>query len=245
MNAEQIERYARHLVLKEVGGSGQNALLAANVAIVGAGGLGGPAALYLAAAGVGRMTLIDDDIVGLSNLQRQIQFQTDDIGAAKTEVLRARLSTINPGVDATAVQTRLDPDNAANLLAGHDLILDGTDSFATRFVINAAALAVDTPLISGAVGRFNAQVSLFAQPGPCYRCFVPELPPQEDTCAEVGVVGALTGIAGSVMAMEAIKWITGAGETLVGRVWIYDGLRAASRTVGLTRDPACPACGQL
>lgn len=244
MNAEQIERYARHLVLKEIGGSGQNALLAANVAIVGAGGLGGPAALYLAAAGVGRITLIDDDIVSLSNLQRQIQFQTHDIGTAKTEVLRARLSAINPGVDATAVQTRLDPDNAVDLLAGHDLILDGTDSFATRFVINAAALAVDTPLISGAVGRFNAQVSLFAQPGPCYRCFVPELPPQEDTCAEVGVVGALTGIAGSVMAMEAIKWITGAGETLAGRLWMYDGLRADSRTVGLTRDPACPACGQ-
>lgn len=245
MKAEQIERYARHLVLKEIGGSGQNALLAANIAIVGAGGLGGPAALYLAAAGVGRITLIDDDIVSLSNLQRQIQFQTDDVGAAKTEVLRVRISANNPNVGATAVQTRLDPDNAVDLLTGHNLILDGTDSFATRFVINDAALALDTPLISGAVGRFNAQVSLFTQRGPCYRCFVPELPAQEETCVEVGVIGALTGIAGSVMAMEAIKWITGAGNTLAGRLWMYDGLSAESRTINLSRDPACPTCSRL
>lgn len=245
MNTEQIERYARHLVLKEIGGSGQNALLSANVAIVGAGGLGGPAALYLAAAGVGRITLIDDDVVSLSNLQRQIQFQTNDVGSSKTDVLATALSAINPDVQTTPAQTRLNVENAADLLAGHDLILDGTDSFATRFVINNAALAVKTPLISGAVGRFNAQVSVFAQPGPCYRCFVPELPPQEETCAEVGVVGALTGIAGSVMAMEAIKWITGAGNTLSGRLWMYDGLTADSRTISLARDPDCTACSPL
>jgi molybdopterin/thiamine biosynthesis adenylyltransferase len=245
VNTEQIERYARHLVLKEIGGSGQNALLSANVAIVGAGGLGGPAALYLAAAGVGRITLIDDDVVSLPNLQRQIQFQTNHIGSSKTDVLATALSAINPDVQTTSVQTRLSVENATRLLADHDLILDGTDSFATRFIINDAALAVKTPLISGAVGRFNAQVSVFAQPGPCYRCFVPELPPQEKTCAEVGVVGALTGIAGSVMAMEAVKWITGAGNTLSGRLWMYDGLTADSRTISLARDPDCPACSPL
>jgi molybdopterin/thiamine biosynthesis adenylyltransferase len=243
MNADQIERYARHLVLKEIGGSGQNALLAASVAIVGAGGLGGPAALYLAAAGVGQITLFDDDHVSFSNLQRQIQFETDDIGQSKVGALSARLRALNPDVTVVEKQSRLSHDNSSALLQHHNLILDGTDRFATRFMINAAALALGIPLISGAVGRFDAQVGIFAQPGPCYRCFVPDLPPQEETCAEVGVVGALTGIAGSMMAMEAIKWITGAGTPLLGRLWMYDGLSAESRTVKLARDPACPACG--
>lgn len=245
MNADQIERYARHLVLKDIGGSGQNALLAAKVAIVGAGGLGGPAALYLAAAGVGRISLFDDDTISLSNLQRQIQFGTDEIGHSKVKTLGKRLHAINPEIKCGQWPTRLTSENAETLLGDHDLILDGTDSFATRFAINDAALALDTPLISGAVGRFEAQVGVFARPGPCYRCFVPELPPQEKTCAEVGVVGALTGIAGSVMSMEAIKWITGAGTPLMGRLWMYDGLSAESRTVNLTRDPACLACGTV
>lgn len=245
MNTEQIERYARHLVLKEIGGGGQNALLAANVAIVGAGGLGGPAALYLAAAGVGRISLFDDDVVSLSNLQRQVQFGIDDIGHSKVKTLAKRLHAINPEIKCGQWPKRITSENAEILLDSHDIVLDGTDSFSTRFIINEAALALNIPLISGAVGRFNAQVSLFAQPGPCYRCFVPALPPQEETCAEVGVVGALTGIAGSVMAMEAIKWITGAGNTLSGRLWMYDGLSAESRTINLARDPACPACGHL
>lgn len=242
MNSDQIDRYARHLVLKEIGGSGQNALLAANVAIIGAGGLGGPAALYLAAAGVGRISLFDDDTISLSNLQRQVQFETDDIGQSKVGVLATRLHALNPDMTVRAVPTRLSGENTSELLHGHDLILDGTDRFATRFIINEAALALGIALVSGAVGRFDAQVSLFTQPGPCYRCFVPELPPQEETCAEVGVVGALTGIAGSMMAMEAIKWITDAGTPLQGRLWMYDGLSAQSRTLNLTRDPACPAC---
>ncbi|GHA96747.1 thiamine biosynthesis protein ThiF [Algimonas arctica] len=243
MKADQIERYARHLVLKEIGGSGQNALLAANVAIVGAGGLGGPAALYLAAAGVGQITLFDDDTVSLSNLQRQIQFETDNLGQSKVGALATRLRAVNPDVTVTPTPSRLSRENAAKLLQHHDLILDGSDRFATRFMINDAALALGIPLISGAVGRFDTQVGIFAQPGPCYRCFVPDLPPQEETCAEVGVVGALTGITGSMMAMETIKWITGAGIPLHGRLWMYDGLSAESRTVKLARDPACPACG--
>ncbi len=245
MTPEQIERYARHLVLKEIGGAGQNALLDANIALVGAGGLGGPAALYLAAAGVGRITLIDDDVVGLSNLQRQVQFGTDDIGQPKTHVLAERLQAINPDARVTRRGVRLNADNARDLLAGHDLVLDGTDSFATRFVVNEACLALDLPLLSGAVGRFDAQVGLFGAPGPCYRCLVPALPPDEETCAQVGVVGALTGIAGSVMALEAIKWVTGAGETLAGRLWVMDGLRMESRTVGVSRDPKCRSCSQL
>lgn len=243
MTPEQVERYARHLVLREIGGSGQNALRTARIAIVGAGGLGGPAGLYLAAAGVGQITIIDDDAVSLSNLQRQIQFDTNMVGHSKVARFAERLKALNPDVRVDPVSTRLDADNAQACLAEHDLILDGTDRFATRFTINAAAHTLETALISGAVGRFDAQVGLFARPGPCYRCLVPERPPQEDTCDAVGVVGALTGVAGSMMAMEAIKWITGAGQTLAGRLWIYDGLTAQSRTVDLPRDPDCPTCG--
>jgi len=242
MTPDQVERYARHLVLREIGGSGQNALLTARIAIVGAGGLGGPAALYLAGAGIGQITLIDDDIVSLSNLQRQIQFETKDVGQRKVEVVARRLQALNPDTVVDPRQVRLTNETARALLCDHDLILDGTDSFATRFMVNDAALALDITLISGAVGRFDAQVGLFARPGPCYRCLVPDLPPQEERCAEVGVIGALTGIAGSIMAMEAIKWITGAGTPLLGRLWIYDGLTAESRTVSLPRDPNCPTC---
>lgn len=245
MRPDQVERYARHLVLKEIGGTGQNALLASNVVIVGAGGLGGPAALYLAAAGVGRLTIIDDDHVDLTNLQRQIQFSTEQIGKGKASALAGRLRDLNRDCAITAKSDRLNEHNAQDLLRDHDLILDGTDRFSTRFVINDAALSLDLPLISGAIGRFSAQVGLFESPGPCYRCLVPDLPPQEQTCAEVGVMGALTGITGSIMAMEALKRITGAGETLSGRLWIYDGLKGDSRTVTLNRDPDCPACGRL
>ena len=242
MTPTQVERYARHLVLREVGGSGQNALLAAKVAVVGAGGLGGPAALYLAAAGVGHVTIIDDDRVDLSNLQRQVQFTTDDIGQPKARVLADRLMALNPDVVAGARIRRLDASNAGKLLHGVDVVLDGTDSFDTRFAVNAAALARSIPLVSGAVGRWNGQVGVFGAPGPCYRCFVPEAPPEAETCAQVGVVGALTGIVGSLMAMEAIKLITGAGKALAGRLWLYDGLSGNSRVVKLARDARCEHC---
>ena len=243
MTPEQVERYARHLVLKEIGGSGQNALLASRVTLVGAGGLGGPAALYLAAAGVGEISLIDDDVVSLSNLQRQIQFNTEDVGRPKVDVLADRLRQLSPELSIHAIQSRLISENAETLLQNCDLILDGTDSFATRFAVNDAALKLGVPLISGAVGRFDAQVGVFGPPGACYRCLVPDIPPQEERCSEVGVVGALTGIAGSVMAMEAIKHIASAGATLAGRLWVYDSLTAESRTIKLTRDPKCAACG--
>ena len=246
MNPDSIERYARHLVMKEIGGPGQQALLGAKVAIVGAGGLGGPAGLYLAAAGVGQVTIIDDDHVEASNLQRQVQFVHTDVGMGKATVMADTLDDLNPDIKSTAVNERLTARNAKALLKGHDIIVDGVDSFETRFVMNEACLALNIPLVSGALGRFNGQVSAFKNNGEnaCYRCLVPETPPDAETCAAVGVVGALAGIVGSVMALEVIKIITGAGEPLFGRLWLYDGLKADSRTIHLPRDPSCQSCSQ-
>lgn len=244
MTPEFVERYARHLVLKEIGGPGQKALLRAKIAIVGAGGLGGPAGFYLAAAGAGSITLIDDDHVETSNLQRQIQFEQADIGRSKAQVMAERLMRLNPDITARAVTERLTPGNAKALLRGHDIIIDGVDSFAARFAINDGCLALGLPLISGALGRWSGQVSAYSGQagGPCYCCFVPSEPPDAQTCEAVGVVGAMAGIIGSVMALEAVKLITGAGDNLFGRVWIYDGLRAVPRTITLPQDPECPAC---
>ncbi|MGI9169411.1 MAG: HesA/MoeB/ThiF family protein, partial [Caulobacteraceae bacterium] len=189
-SAEEVERYARHLVLREIGGPGQQKLKAASVAIVGAGGLGCPAALYLAAAGVGRIVLIDPDTVSLSNLQRQILYGAEDIGAVKVTAAAARLRDINPHITVEPVAEPLTADNAAALIAGADVALDGTDNFATRFAVNAACVAEGRPLVSGAIGRWTGQVGVFAG-RPCYRCLVPEAPPDAETCVAVGVVGAL------------------------------------------------------
>lgn len=246
MTPDQISRYARHLVLKEIGGPGQAKLLAANVAIVGAGGLGGPAGLYLAAAGVGHITIIDDDAVDITNLQRQVQFVQTDIGAPKAEAMGDTLVDLNPDVTVRREQTRLTHENAIDLLRGHDIILDGTDSFETRFVINDASLYLGIPLVSGALGRFDGQISVFSgnrEDGPCYRCLVPDIPPNAQTCAQVGVVGALAGVIGAQMALECVKMITSAGAPLLGKLYCFDGLAATARTVKLPKDPACPACG--
>jgi len=243
LSAEERERYARHILLKEIGGPGQQLLKAATVAIVGAGGLGAPAALYLAAAGVGRLRLIDDDTVALSNLQRQIIFRSEDAGAAKTESAARALAALNPNVEVDLCTERLYESNARALLEGAAVVLDGTDDFATRFAVNTACHALRTPLVSGAVGRWDGQVSVFMPEGPCYRCFVPETPPDAETCAQVGVIGALPGVIGSMMALEAIKHIAEAGQTLAGRVLLFDGLAATARTVVLKRDPHCPVCG--
>ena len=243
MHRDQINRYARHLVLPEIGGSGQNALLSSSACIVGAGGLGGPAALYLAAAGVGHIAIIDDDRVELSNLQRQVQFGTNDIGRRKAVVLAEACAAINPDLDVGARERRLTERNAEKLLHGFNVVLDGTDSYATRFAVNRAAQALSIPLVSGAVGRWSGQVGVFGAPGPCYQCFVPDAPPDAEGCVEAGSIGALTGVVGSTMALEAIKVLTGAGEPLAGRLWLWDGLRAQGRTVTLARDPACPVCG--
>lgn len=245
MSEIDIERFARHIVLKEIGGPGQQALARARVFITGAGGLGAPAALYLAAAGVGYLTIADPDTVSLDNLQRQILYRTDEVGQPKVERVKAALTALNPGTGIDARQVALTPENASELIAGHDLVLDGTDDFATRFAVNDACLAEGIPLVSGAVGRWDGQVGVFAAhpEAPCYRCLVPDIPPDAETCARVGIVGALTGVIGSLMALEAIKHITGAGETLDGRLLIFNGLGAESRTLKLARDPACPACG--
>lgn len=240
---DEIERYARHLVLAELGGPGQQRLKAARVAIVGMGGVGAPAALYLAAAGVGTLRLIDHDVVGLSNLQRQIIFAEADVGGPKVGAGAARLDALNPHVEVETASERLTSDNAAWLLDGCDLAIDGTDDFATRFATNAACVAAGIPLVSGALGRWSGQVGVFAG-RPCYRCLVAEAPPEAETCARVGVVGALAGVIGSMTALEAIKLITGAGEALTGRLLIYDGLAGTARAVGVAADPACPVCRQ-
>jgi molybdopterin/thiamine biosynthesis adenylyltransferase len=246
MNDDEIERYARHLVLKEIGGPGQQRLRAASVVIIGAGGLGGPAALYLAAAGLGTITLIDPDIISLDNLQRQIQFATTDIGQPKAQTAGAGLARLNPLINVRAVQAELTPENASSVIAGADIVLDGCDNFETRFAVNAACHNQAIPLISGAVGRWTGQLGVFAsgisEGLPCYQCFVPAIPPDAETCERVGVVGALTGVIGSMMALETVKWITRAGEPLKGRLMIYDALAGTSRTLTLRRDPSCPVC---
>lgn len=239
---EEVERYARHLVLREVGGPGQQKLKTARVLIVGAGGLGAPASIYLAAAGVGTLVLADPDVVDRSNLQRQVLYAEADIGRPKVEVAAERLSALNPHVAVVTHRVAVDAGNAASLVAGVDLVLDGTDDFGVRFCVNAACVAEGRTLVSGAIGRWTGQVGVF-HGKPCYRCLVPEIPPDAETCSAVGVVGALAGVIGSMMALEAIKVITGAGDPLAGRLLVYDGLAGQSRTVRLGPDPACEVCG--
>ena len=237
----EVERYARHLVLREIGGPGQQRLKRARVLIVGAGGLGAPAALYLAAAGVGTLGVVDHDTVALSNLQRQVLYGTADIGAPKVEAAADRLAALNPEVAVETHPTRLDGGNAEGVVRAYDLVLDGVDDFTTRYAVNAACVAAGRTLVSGAVGRWRGQVGAFAGQ-PCYQCLVPESPPDAETCATVGVVGALTGVVGAMMAMEAIKLIAGAGESLLGRLMIYDGLAGSAHVATLAADPACPVC---
>jgi len=239
---EEVERYARHLVLREVGGPGQQKLKAARVLIVGAGGLGSPAALYLAAAGVGSLTLVDPDRVDRTNLQRQVLYSEDDLGHAKVDAAVERLLGLNADIEVEGRTVALTEDNAHELVQGFDLVLDGTDDFATRFAVNAACVAGGIPLVSGAIGRWTGQVGVFAG-RPCYRCLVPEIPPDAETCSVVGVVGALAGVIGSMMALEAIKLIVGAGEPLTGRLLIYDALAGQTRTVKIGADPGCAVCG--
>jgi molybdopterin/thiamine biosynthesis adenylyltransferase len=239
---DEVERYARHLVLREVGGPGQQRLKAASCLIVGAGGLGAPASLYLAAAGVGTIILADPDTVDASNLQRQVIYTEADIGEPKAEAAPDRLHALNPHIFVAGYNGRFDETTADELVSGVDLVLDGTDDFATRFCVNAACVRHGKTLVTGAIGRWTGQVGVFAGK-PCYRCLVPEIPPDAETCSAVGVVGALAGVIGSMMALEAIKLITGAGEPLLGRLAIYDALAAETRTVRVGADPDCPICG--
>ncbi|MDX2177798.1 MAG: molybdopterin-synthase adenylyltransferase MoeB [Candidatus Sumerlaeia bacterium] len=246
---DAIQRYSRNILLPGVGGAGQRRLLGATVALVGAGGLGSPAALYLAAAGVGALRIIDDDTVELSNLQRQIAHGTPDVGRAKAESAAAAAARINPGARAESHAVRLRAANARALLGGADAVLDGSDNFATRYLVNDACHLLGVPLVSGAILQFEGQAAVFPHtPGggaPCYRCLFPD-PPRDGevpTCSQAGVLGALAGVVGSLMAMEALKLLLGIGEPLSGRLLRYDGLRAGFREVRFRRDPACALCG--
>ena len=244
----QLDRYARHIVLKEIGGEGQRKLLAAKVAIVGAGGIGSPAILYLAAAGVGALRVIDDDRVALDNLQRQVLFGTDDVARPKTEVAAEAVARLNPDARFEARAERLDAANAAALLDGADLILDGSDNFATRLIVSDHATIARIPLVSAAIGQFQAQIGTFRgweAGAPCYRCFVGDAFDAEDcdSCSELGVLGAMAGIAGSFAALEAIRAIAGFGEDPTGKLHILDGLKPAMRTIRIVKDPACKGCG--
>ena len=242
----ELERYARHIVLREIGGQGQKRLRAARVLVVGAGGLGAPALLYLAAAGVGRLTVVDDDAVSLSNLQRQVIHATDRIGQPKTDSARAAIAAVNPHVAVETHAVRLTVDNADALVAGHDVVLDGCDNFATRRLVNAACARAGVALVSAALGQWEGQLAVYhpAAGGPCYACVFPEDPAAglAPSCAEAGVIGALAGVMGTLQATEAIKLIARAGKPLVGRLLLYDALAAEFRTLTVPRDPGCAVC---
>ena len=245
LSAEQRNRYQRHLLLPEIGEKGQLKLLESKVLLLGAGGLGSPAALYLAAAGIGTLGIVDMDVVDASNLQRQILHSTDRIGDRKVDSAKKTLTALNPDVNVITHDFRLDAGNVLDVIDGYDLIVDGTDNFPTRYLMNDAALKRMKPLIFGAIFRFEGQVSVF-EPynGPCYRCMLPEPPPAEmaPSCAEAGVLGVLPGIIGSIQALEAIKVLLGLGETLNGRLLTYDALEQSFHTFKIRRDPNCPAC---
>ncbi len=246
LSPEQRNRYQRHLLLPEVGESGQQKLLDAKVLLLGAGGLGSPAALYLAAAGVGTIGIVDMDVVDESNLQRQILHNIDRIGDRKVDSAKKTLVALNPDVNVVTHDVRLGADNVLDVIDGYDLIVDGTDNFPTRYLVNDAALVKRIPVVHGSIFRFEGQATVFAPyTGPCYRCLIPEPPPPElaPSCAEAGVLGVLPGIVGSIQAMEAIKLLLGLGDPLVGRLLAYDALEESFRTFKINRDPACPACG--
>jgi adenylyltransferase/sulfurtransferase len=251
---DEIRRYSRHILLAEVGGIGQAKLKAAKVLVIGAGGLGSPLLLYLAAAGVGTIGVVDDDVVEISNLQRQIAHSTADIGRPKVESAAERARAINPEVDVRLHRLRLSAENALTLVGEYDIVCDGTDNFATRFLVSDACVLARRTLVSAAVLRFEGQVYVFkphaaASDGtryPCYRCLYPEAPPEGmvPTCSEAGVLGAVTGVMGSLQATEVLKEILGIGETLAGRMLIWDALATRFRTVKLRRDLLCRACGE-
>ena len=244
LSDEELERYARHIVLREVGGVGQNRLKAANVAVVGAGGIGSAVIPALAGAGVGRLTIIDSDTVELANLHRQPLFKESDTGQPKAELAAAFVRKLNRHVEARPIQERIGSDNAAQLLAGHDLVIDGSDNFATRLAVSDSCVTLGIPLLSAAAVQFQGQVGLFRSK-PCYRCFVGDAFDAEDcdNCAELGVLGALTGTVGNFAALLAINSIVGIGDDSAGKVHLFDGVKQDWRTIRIPADPECRACG--
>ena len=247
LSADQRNRYQRHLLLPEIGEKGQQKLLDSRVLLLGAGGLGSPAALYLAAAGVGTLGIIDMDVVDESNLQRQVLHNMDRVGERKVDSAKKTLTALNPDVDVATYDVRLGADNVLDVIDGYDLIVDGTDNFPTRYLVNDASLLKRIPVVHGSIFRFEGQVTVFdPYNGPCYRCLIPEPPPAElaPSCAEAGVLGVLPGIVGSIQALEAVKLLLDLGDPLVGRLLSYDALEESFRTFKVRRDPECPACGE-
>ncbi|HEX7168641.1 MAG TPA: molybdopterin-synthase adenylyltransferase MoeB [Acidimicrobiales bacterium] len=247
LTPEQRNRYQRHLLLPEVAEAGQQKLLESKVLLLGAGGLGSPAALYLAAAGVGTLGVIDMDVVDASNLQRQILHNMDRLGERKVDSAKKTLTALNPDVSVVTYDVRLGADNVLDIIDGYDVIVDGTDNFPTRYLVNDAALLKRIPVVHGSIFRFEGQATVFAPyEGPCYRCMIPEPPPADlaPSCSEAGVLGVLPGIVGSIQAMEAIKILLGLGDSLAGRLLAYDALEETFRTFKVPRDPECPACGE-
>lgn len=251
LSDEQLERYARHIVLREVGGPGQARLLAARVLVIGAGGLGSPLILYLAAAGIGTIGIVDDDDVSLSNLQRQIAHRSADIGEPKTESAARAARAINPGTALELHSGRLSPANALELIGHYNIVADGSDNFATRFLVNDACYFAGIPLVSAAVTEFDGQLATFragdkTRRYPCYRCIFPEAPPRDaaPSCSEAGILGAAAGVMGSLQALEVMKEILGIGESLAGYLLIYEALTSRFRKITVRPDPACPLCGE-
>lgn len=246
LNAEEIQRYSRHLILPEVAMTGQKKLKAASILLIGTGGLGSPLAMYLAAAGVGRLGLVDFDVVDSSNLQRQVIHSTQNVGKSKLASAKSFIAGINPNVEVETYETRFSSENALEIARDYDLVIDGTDNFPTRYLVNDVCVLLKKPNVYGSIFRFEGQASVFwAEQGPCYRCLYPEPPPPGlvPSCAEGGVLGVLPGIIGTIQANEAIKLILGAGEPLIGRLLLFDALAMHFREMKLRKDPNCPICG--
>ena len=244
---EQIERYSRHIILPEVGGAGQQKMLEARVLLLGAGGLGSPAAYYLAAAGIGNLGIVDFDQVDLSNLQRQIIHSTERIGMLKTESAKKTIQALNPDVNVTLYNEKIDSSNILSIIKDYDYVVDGSDNFPTRYLVNDACVMENKTLIHGSIYRFEGQVTVFKpNSGPCYRCLYPEPPPpgMSPNCQEGGVLGVLAGIVGNLQVVEVLKLILGIGEPLVGKLLIYDALKTEFRNLNLRKDASCPLCGE-
>jgi molybdopterin-synthase adenylyltransferase len=246
----QLDRYARHIVLRDIGGAGQSKLLSSHILLIGAGGIGCPAIQYLAAAGVGTISVVDDDVVSLSNLQRQVLYSAEQIGEAKVDAAKAAVARLNPDVQFHAIKQRIDRGTSAKILNNVDVVIDGSDNFATRLIVNDLCLAAKVPLVSAAIGQFHGQIGTFTghlPDRPCYRCFVGDAhdPDDCDDCATQGVLGAMCGLMGSFAAMEAIRLPTGFGDDAAGKLHIFDGMKPAMRTITLPKDPACSSCRAL
>jgi molybdopterin-synthase adenylyltransferase len=248
LSDQQLDRYARHIVLRDIGGSGQARLLDSHVLLIGAGGIGCPAIQYLAAAGVGTISVVDDDVVSLSNLQRQVLYGAAQIGIAKVAAAAEAVAKLNPDVQFHALKQRITADTSPEILNSVDVVIDGSDNFHTRLIVNDLCLAARVPLVSSAIGQFHGQIGTFTgwlPDAPCYRCFVGDAhdPDDCDDCATQGVLGAMCGLMGSFAAMEAIRYLTGFGDAAVGKLHIFDGLKPAMRTITLPKDAECSSCG--